>query len=188
MRDRIVAGLAFLALGASSASGQVDQKRIDEAIAKGAKWLRTQQSANGSFGGIQTTTSLQYDIGLSSLCGLALLAAGDKRGDASVDTVVVYAQEQDALRADSARRTTYDVGLLLMFLSEWQRSATKKAKPKDAAADPCQLSDEKRAWMQALAGWLAGARKQGTGSRKSACCSLCSPCSKTPDTWPARRL
>ena len=73
-------------LGAARSSAVADvtpelQKAINAAIEKGTKWLKSQRSADGMFGGLFLNNVERHQIGLGSLCGLALLAAGESKND-----------------------------------------------------------------------------------------------------------
>ena len=102
------------------------QKAIDRAIKTGADWLRAQQKFSGLIGGVTTHGALHYEVGSTALSGLALLHAGDKRGDDpanpnAVDKVLEFCRHKDLQPAGSAGRTTYGVGVLLMFLTDYYR-------------------------------------------------------------------
>ena len=86
----------------------------------GAAWLASKQGPNGSFGGV-ARGQIHYEIGTTALAGLALLAAGAKKGDAIVDRALAFVKEKDAINGPSGSRTTYDTGILLMFLTDYYR-------------------------------------------------------------------
>ena len=75
------------------------QKAIDKAIQNGAKWLRTMQKRDGSIGIVKHRGVKLYEIGATALAGLALLAAGDKQGDESVDKIMAYCKLRDRKNA-----------------------------------------------------------------------------------------
>jgi hypothetical protein len=146
------------------------KKAIDAAVEKGAEWLRGQQLADGSFGGIGTTAGVRFEIGHTALMGLALLAANEGKPDPAVDKALAYCRAKDA--ATGGARTTYDTGVLLMFATEYHRSGAAKNSPKkgssrpkkdakDAkAADGCNLPEDVRFWVQVLVDHLSKTRKE----------------------------
>ncbi len=146
------------------------QKEIDKAIKNGAKWLVTQQKLSGSIGGVAHSGETHYEIGVSALSGLALLHAGVKPGEDSVDNILAYCKKKDELRGGSGTRTTYDTGVLLMFVTEYYRPKDKKKKPRkghtttaEAVKNPCALPKDVRAWVRDMAKWLAG-QQQAAGA------------------------
>jgi hypothetical protein len=141
------------------------QKAIDKAVAKGAEWLRSVQKSHGQIGVIQhgkgQAAQLHYQIGSTALAGLALLAAGDKRGDKAVDAAMEYCRKQDKLRGAGGGRTTYDTGTLLMFAVEyWRDDGGKKPRKKKhtmtgpEARNPCKMPPEIAEWIRDMADWL----------------------------------
>ena len=141
------------------------KKAIDKAIADGAAWLRAQQKASGELGAVQLKGAKQYPIGATALSGLALLAAGDKRGDEHVDKVLTYLTHKDA-EVSGGARTTYDTGVLLMFLTKYFRAEPekKKRRRKSVVQDktkkgPCQLPKHIYEWVRALANHLVQTQK-----------------------------
>jgi len=160
---------ATAAAGEPGVPSRKFQKEIDKAIKNGAKWLQTQQKLNGSVGGVAHSGDTHYEIGVSALVGLALLHGGVKPGEESVDTILAYCRKKDDLRGDTGARTTYDTGVLLMFVIEYYRPKTKK-KPdkghtatKDAVKNPCSLPRDIRAWVRNMAKWLAGQQQTSGG-------------------------
>jgi hypothetical protein len=143
------------------------QARIDAAIERGAAWLRSQQKANGSIGGIQVQGQTQYTMGSTALAGLALLAAGATRDDEAIQHVQAYLKEQDDLRAGAGSRTTYDTGTLLMFLTAYYRPIDADLGPGHTVTghgrgNPCDLPPDVRRWVQDLVSWLVSVRKPAT--------------------------
>ena len=139
------------------------KKRIDEAIERGAAWIRKQQKVSGRLAVIGTKDGERHGIGGTALAGLALLAAGDKKGDAVVDKAMEYCRREDE-RASSSRMT-YDTGVLLMFVTKYYgkfpkpkkpKSHTREAKPK---RNPCQLPEDIREWIRSLANFLVDVQK-----------------------------
>jgi hypothetical protein len=157
------------------------QAAIDAAVEKGADWLRKEQAKHqpndGSWGGVVMTAGTWYEIGLTALLALALLAAGDRPGDEAVDQALAFCKEKDASRVRTGGRTTYDSGTLLLFVTEYYRpdDGEKKGKgkgknkprpgdkPKDKkkgeAVNPCALPEDARPWVESLVGALVGMRK-----------------------------
>jgi hypothetical protein len=109
----------------------------------------------------------RYEIGSSALAGLALLAAGDTKGTPVVDRIMAVCRSKDASLAPSGSRTTYDTGVLLMFVVEYYRGkaeapprgGTRESRPKN----PCALPDDVKAWVQDMADWLVGKQQQNGG-------------------------
>ena len=146
------------------------QKEIDKAIAKGAKWLRGVQQRSGAFGAVTHRKEAHYEIGTSALAGLALLAAGDKAGDKSVDGVLAQCRKLDKLRGQAGSRTTYDTSTLIMFVVEYYKPKQKKPRgrrgksvERKAAQNPCELPDDVKAWVRDMATWLASQQKDTGG-------------------------
>jgi len=145
------------------------QQQIDKAIERGAAWLRHEQKPNGSFGGVLAKGDVHHEIGLTGLAGLALLAAGDQRGEKSVDGVYAYLKKQDELFGGSGSRSTYDAGILLMYVTAYWRGkeeAPAGAHPKTAQQpkNPCALAAEEKRWVQDLVNWLVRVRKPATST------------------------
>lgn len=145
------------------------QEKINEAIERGAAWLRHEQKSNGGFGGIGAGTEVHHEIGVTGLAGLALLAAGDERGSKSVDAVYAYLKTKDELFGGSGGRSTYDTGILMMFVTSYWRGKEEAApgahprtgrQPKNVCALP---ADAKR-WLQDLVNWLVRVRKPATST------------------------
>ncbi len=147
------------------------QKRINEAISRGAAWLRSVEKDNGAFGGLHARGEMTHEVGVTALMGLALLASGDRRGDASVDKVYEYVKTRDALLGPAGSRATYDTGVLLMFITRyWQGEEDDKhagpgtTRPGHKAHNPCNLPPEVQTWVQELADWLVRLRKPETST------------------------
>src|SRR5262245_316867 len=136
------------------------QKKINEAVDRGADWLRAQRNADGSFQPLLKDGTPFWQVGMASLCGLALLASGDTRDDPGIKATTEYLKKRDAEEKVGGTRTTYGTGILLMFLTEIHR-AKPKAGPyaKAAKKDPCNLSKDVMAWVQDLASWLCSVQK-----------------------------
>ena len=148
------------------------QKEIDEAIDRGATWLRTEQRENGSFQGLTASAQMHHEIGTSALCGLALLAAGDKRGDAHIDKLYAFLQQKDGVFGASGGRTTYDTGILLMFITAYWRGKVIEEKPARGRTRPgrrgkqlpCNMPPEAQRWVQDLVNGLVRVRKAATST------------------------
>lgn len=146
------------------------QKAIDEAIQRGADYLRSVQKQSGMIGGVAHRKALYYEIGTTALGGLALLAAGEKKGDDAVDRAMAYCKRKDALRAGAGSRTTYDTGTLLMFAAAYHRSTGKKQKGKRHGTvtakdrgNPCKFPPEVRGWVRDMAMWLVSVQETDGG-------------------------
>lgn len=155
----LCAGASMPGRTASSAVSPELQKAINEAIEKGAAWLRTQRSPDGSFDALfRGAAPPSYQMGLAGLCGLALLASGDSKTDPAMLKTLEYLKERDALEVRGGTRTTYGVGVLLMFITEMYRPAMQADKDgryaKAKVKDPCSLPKDMQAWIQELASWL----------------------------------
>ena len=145
------------------------QKAIDKAIERGAAFLRTQQKQNGLIGGVFHGSQRHYTIGSTALAGLALLAAGDKKGDKEVDAAMAYCRDQDKARAGAGSRTTYDTGTLLMFVTEYYRVEDKKKRKKkhtvtkEEARNPCHMPPEVVDWIKDMAMFLVNTQEEKGG-------------------------
>jgi hypothetical protein len=134
------------------------QKKIDAAIERGGKWLKSQAGADGLFQPIAVSGNPAYVIGVTSLSGLALLAADVPHNDPVFQAMVPALRARDTLESGSSR-TTYNCGTLLMFLTEYYRPARKNERDdpryaKARAKDPCGLPKDVIPWVQELASWL----------------------------------
>jgi hypothetical protein len=158
---------AVLCLAAALAPGGVSrpvvaepdaatQKAINAAIARGRAWLRAQRGSDGLFEPLVVHAKDAYQIGVSSLCGMALLASGESKREPGMLKTLDALRKEDAKLAQTSSRRTYDTGALLMFLTELHRPEAKPgeryAKPK--TKDPCGIPKDLFAWMQELASWL----------------------------------
>ncbi len=147
------------------------QAAINAAIDRGAAWLRSQQKANGAFAPVTVHASVHFEIGASALCGLALLASGDLPGTASVDRVMELCRGKDQALGPTGGRTTYDTGVLIMFVTEYYRLKAPPAKPEKGhtrqggkgSKNPCALPPDVLAWVQDMASWLASVQKDTGG-------------------------
>lgn len=146
------------------------QARINDAIARGATWLRSTQKDNGSLGGLVTQGSIQYEIGTTALAALALLAAGDRRGDAAVDKAYAYMKARDEAFGQSGSRSTYDTSVLLMFVTRYWEGGGEEGPSKPprrgprGPKSPCNMPPEVASWVQDLASWLVRMRKPETST------------------------
>lgn len=147
------------------------QQAINEAIDRGAAWLRTQQKPGGAFAPVATKAGAHFEIGSTALAGLALLASGDAPGTPIVDGVLQVCRTKDAALGATGGRTTYDTSVLIMFVTEYFR--TKAGPPKDekghtrqgrgGGKNPCSLPPDALAWVQDMATWLCGVQKDTGG-------------------------
>lgn len=143
------------------------QKAIDEAVERGAVWLRAQQKAGGMLAVVKHGGAAHYPIGATALAGLALLAAGDKAGDEVVDKAMAYCRSKDTEM--SGARTTYDSGVLMMFITKYYATVETKpvrrggSKDREEIQNPCHLPPEIREWLRTLAMFLVDKQKQETG-------------------------
>ena len=134
------------------------KKKIDEAIQRGAKWIRAHQKMSGQLAAVKHGGADHHQIGGTALAGLALLAAGDKKGDDVVDKAMAFCRKKDEELAGG--RMVYDTGVLLMFVTKYYgkfpkpkkpRGHTREAKPK---RNPCQMPEDIREWVRSLANFL----------------------------------
>ncbi len=102
--SKFVGGLALLLLGAAAAEAQVDQKRIDEAIAKGVVYLRGSESSGWD----------AHIPNCDELILLTLLHAEVPEKDPKVQELLARVLEAKLER-------TYKVALLAMCLEELDR-------------------------------------------------------------------
>jgi hypothetical protein len=135
------------------------QKQVKVAIEKGSKWLVGQRDSEGMFESLLIKDNEGYAIGVTCLCGLALLASGESKKDPGMLKTLETLLRIDAKAAVTGGRRTYDAGALLMFLTEMYRPEVKPdkdggryAKPK--GKDPCGLPKEAAERVQELASWL----------------------------------
>ena len=160
--------VALLGGGATSADVTPElQKQINAAIDRGQTWLKAQRASDGSYPPVMISGSPGHQVGVTSLCGLALLAAGESKKDPGMLKMLEWLKAYDSNEAHFGRAatSTYGAGCLLMFLTEMFRPEEKpdkdkgryaKAKPKD----PCGLPKEMREWVEELARWLASVQME----------------------------
>jgi hypothetical protein len=177
VRSRLRASLVAIALalfaavpaGAERADAEITpelQKQINEAIDKGQAWLVAQQKPDGSFQPLTVVGTPAYQVGVTALVGLALIAAGEPKKGPVLQKILAYVKEADLKRdGPSGARSTYGTGVLIMFLTEMFRPEEKPekepgryaAKPKK---DPCKLPEDVAAWIRELALWLVDVQMQ----------------------------
>lgn len=160
------------------------QQAIDEAIRKGAVFLRGEQSRDGRIASVAHGKDQLYEIGATALAGLALLAAGDKaavrkpretdeqyqKRMGAVDKAMAFCRKKDIWRRGGKQGTTYDTGTLLMFLAEYHnpqfdkkgRRKRGRKKKKKGSPNPCGLTDEARRGAKDMARWLI-AKQESVG-------------------------
>ena len=173
-----LAAVSGLAAGPAAAKGRPGvpdkqlQKAIDEAIARGATYLRSIQKQSGLIGEIVRRDGAKYGyaVGTTALGGLALLAAGDEKGDDAVDRAMAYCQRHDKERAGAGSRSTYDTGTLLMFATAYHRgkATVKRGRPRKTVTakdrgNPCKLPPEAAAWIRDMAMWLISVQERDGG-------------------------
>lgn len=171
--------LLSLALAGTAAGGDAQrpgvpdealQKAIDEAIQRGADYLRSVQKDSGMIGGATHRKGFQYEIGTTALAGLALLAAGEKQGDDAVDRAMAYCRRKDTLRGGAGTRTTYDTGTLLMFVAAYYRGPEEHGKGPGGGTvtardrgNPCKFPEDVRKWVADMAMWLVSVQEADGG-------------------------
>jgi hypothetical protein len=142
------------------------QKQINEAIDRGQVWLRSQQKPDGSFQPLTVMGQAAYQVGVTALMGLALIAAGEPKKGPVLQKALAYLKETDLKRdGPSGARSTYGTGVLIMFLTEMYRPEEKPEEKagryaKAKVKDPCKLPPEIAAWIQELASWLVDVQMQ----------------------------
>jgi hypothetical protein len=87
----------------------VDQQRIDEAIAKGVRYLKEKQSSDGSWPG-------GPDIGYTALAGLTLLECKVPPNDSSIVKAADYINKHVGDPKRSRQHETYEMSLAILFL------------------------------------------------------------------------
>ena len=125
MLAALAVGLCALPAAAQDKKGAVDQKKVDESVAKGLEYLRKNQSSDGSWssqGGMYPTT-------MTGMAGLALLLEGStcregKYADTigkAVDWYLKRSQQNGLLGTPSnpseGSRYTYGHGFGMLFLA-----------------------------------------------------------------------
>ena len=148
------------------------QKAINDAIRRGADYLVSVQKTSGMIGGVAHRKGFSYNIGTTALAGLALLAARENEEEktknkpkeawsAAADKALAYCKRQDALRGGAGTRTTYDTGVLLMFVARYYRGAEKPGKVRKRGTvtardrgNPCKFPEDVRKWVGDMAMWL----------------------------------
>lgn len=100
----LLLGLVAL-VGAGVDARAADQAKVNEAVKKGADFLKSQ------FENRQDTADLVHGIGTASLAGLAMLEAGISEKDSVVQNMAQYVR-LNAIK----ERNTYKVSLALVFL------------------------------------------------------------------------
>jgi hypothetical protein len=127
-------------------------KQIKKAIEKGGGWLRMQRNADGSYNPLDFDGKPQYELGMTCLCGLALLACGDDPNDAGMKAVYEYVKAKEA--AEAGGRTTYSTSLTLMFVTEYHRPRHRGDAKYAPKKKPCTLPKDVETWVQDMANWL----------------------------------
>src|SRR5262245_25708114 len=144
------------------------QKQINDAIDKGQEWLKSQQRADGSFQPLTVLGTPSYQVGVTALMGLALVAAGEPKKGPVLQKALTYLKDTDQKRdGPSGARSTYGTGVLIMFLTEMYRPEEKPEKDPGryakAKKDPCKLPPDVSAWIQELASWLVDVQSAEDG-------------------------
>ncbi len=118
----LVAAVAVSPAPAQSKKPALDQKRVDEAVAKGLEFLKKTQSADGSWSG----PGGMYPSVLTGLCGTALLMEGSTCRDGKYADQIAKAvdylmkrQQPNGLLGDPRREGSYIYGhgYSLLFLA-----------------------------------------------------------------------
>jgi hypothetical protein len=134
------------------------QKKINAAIERGAAWLLAQRGSDGMYEALIVKDHDSYEIGVTCLCGLALLASGESKKDPGMLKMLEAVRRADQKISSTGTRRTYDTGALLMFLTEMYRPEPKPSTERYAKAkvkDPCGLPKDVQTLVQELATYLA---------------------------------
>jgi hypothetical protein len=134
------------------------RERVNEAIERGARWLRQTQRGDGTW---QSPYNRGYPMGATALAALTLLKCGARPDEPVVEKAFAFLRTQPLT-------TTYEVGVLLMAIAARYAPAHETFEP-DAEdrygastrpKDPCQLaiSKEDLAWMKRGVDFLLGAQ------------------------------
>jgi len=102
---------AASAMASAPAQAPADplEDRIDEAIERGLEYLRRTQSSNGSW---RYGHTFNHRLGITCLCGLALLENGVPRDDPAIQAALPV-----VLELAEGSNQTYDLSLAILFLS-----------------------------------------------------------------------
>ncbi|RUL88346.1 VWA domain-containing protein [Tautonia sociabilis] len=114
MTRAILAAAAVLAMIPPTAIGQGDDldKRVEEAIASGVEYLRREQAREGHW---DYRLAHNHRLGMTALCGLALLENGVPADDEAIRKAAVVVRDLAAVSDQ-----TYDLSLAILFLSRFQ--------------------------------------------------------------------
>jgi len=142
------------ALGGDKATKAADrklEKLVDEAIDRGAKWLRNRQKPDGSFPSLYHRN---YPMGPTALALLALLHSGEDPKSEVVGRGFAWVMNAHRQAGDQGRMT-YSVSVTIMALAEYGRAlGAKKGK--------FSLPDAELRWLKDLTRWLV-ARQTAQG-------------------------
>ena len=117
--------------------------KLEDAVRRGFEYLRRQQKPDGSFG----QGRYGEHIGVSSLCGIALMADGNLpgRGDfgesvqKALDFVIAHASETGLLVSDETHGPMYGHGFATLFLGEVYGMNSEDDRVRDALVRAVQL-------------------------------------------------
>ncbi len=154
----LVASSALGAVRPAAAAPDAElQKKVNAAIERGAAWLLAQRGSEGMYESLVIKDHESYEIGVTCLCGLALLASGESKKDPGMLKMLETVRRADQKLAGTGSRRTYDSSALLMFLTEMYRPEAKPSTERYAHAkvkDPCGLPKDVQTLVQELATWL----------------------------------
>jgi hypothetical protein len=169
-RGRALGLLLVLAVGSRAGGGEASadvtpelQDRINQAVDRGSAWLVQRRHDDGSFSPVNINGQNAYPVGVSGLCGLALLASGVSKKDPGMLKTLEYMRGVDVVAGKAGVRSTYDSGILLMFVTEMFRPDPKPEKdPRYSrkVKDPCGLPKEIHDWLADLAAWLVSVQME----------------------------
>jgi hypothetical protein len=131
---------------------QEQDRQVKKAVEKGVAWLKKQRNSDGSFNPLDFDGKPQYELGMTALCGLALLAGGEDPDGPDMQAIYDYVKAREAIEKQGSR-TTYSTACVIMFLTE--RYRPKKVDNRYARKNDCNLPKDVADWIQEMANWLA---------------------------------
>jgi hypothetical protein len=102
-----------------------EQKRVNEAIDRGAKYLQSLQKENGAWEDPESQIK-NFAIGLTAFVGLTLLECGIPAQDPGLQKAAEFIRSQEAPERGSRIQLTYDVSLAILFLDRLGAPADQK--------------------------------------------------------------
>jgi hypothetical protein len=145
--------------------------KINEAVAKGVAWLKTQQKADGSWAAT-TYKDDHFTAGLTALTLLALIKGGADRNDPAVQKGMAYMRSK--AQPSDVNANTYTISLVILVLEAYHSSLVPqqmknleksgmKGIGEDGIADQNfkkSVGDDMK-YMKACADWLVAKQVAG---------------------------